>query len=86
MAYHLTAEQIARLRPMFPNLKTDTDVETYIAGECRYCEHLVTVSRRRQKWIGACEFRADASICGRWQLSSFFQNWDIHGAKETVSA
>jgi hypothetical protein len=44
---------------------------------CHCCEHLVTVSRPRENWIGACEFNLRPTTCGdRFELAKIYEGHD----------
>lgn len=45
-------------------------------GRCRCCEHLVTLSKPREKWIGGCEYCLRPLTCGKFELAKIYEGHD----------
>ena len=52
---------------------------------CRFCEHLVTVSKPREKWIGACEFKLRPTNCDRFELARIYEGHDPRPLKHKIT-
>ena len=52
---------------------------------CRYCAHLVTLSKPREDWVGGCEYSLRPLTCDKFELAKCYEGHDPRPLKHKIT-